>query len=1429
MPTNNNPISTISYTNKDFRSIVEELIDLTKKLTEKWDPSITNESDPAMVLLKLDALIGDKNNYNIDKNILEAFPETLTQDVSARSMYSQLAYHMPWYQAATTSVICRWKGRDLLPDEYVVIPKYTMICNSDSSIIYTMMTDVTFNMNQLSQNVVVKQGIITDLTINGEKDIVLTNLDNNNRIYIGVNNVAENGIFITNKDQDTYWEQKPNLQIEHEGNTFYEFGIDVRSGRPYLEFPEDIETLIKTGLNIKYLLCDGENGNLSATELTKFYEDVSVPINNSVDNDTILLNEDSIEMFNSEASTDGANPQSIRDAFKSWKRTAGTYDTLVTLRDYINAIYNTGLVSNDLVSDRLTDIQTAYKIMTDRASYSTSIIKMDEEEMTAYDLKLYLLHNPGIVATIDSYEQSFEMESDSSKVKVDVLNSIENDKCIVHDFVDLKPDIPCLFRNVYPLRIKIVPQNYLSETQVDELKRNIVSDLFKVLNAHQMEFGKEPDYYLIYDTIVNADERIKLVVLDDFTYTTYATYWAWKDEKRNIGEFKHIPVSEFNDPYILTGTMDELKNKAKTLTNPQRFLFIDTSDSGNGTPKNTVYKYDAQKKEISEEIYSDKINEFRRQILAKNILAGVTPLYKQVNTFKYTIDQNEVSQNSDDTQRVTTHLDISPFGFEDPLPSIPKYSGNNTATYELKENETLQFLAPSFRATDQYSSNVYYEFIMQNPTKKDDEPVAADYRLYDRDANTYNGIKIASSAADTKDTITLYYYDETKSFAWTPAYGDLRTLQVKIGTKTESFADAFDKNELAVFILKQVRRVSANESYRLQDGDLIAFFWRESTESDSPYSYRVYRGQSDSEKNIIIKPTFTLNAVSYEERKITVVDWYPSNATDFSGTAPVTSSLYNIIVNFASYPDNYLTASKQISIQAINQVEYAESTMGYYFLTNDIRHDNTNNIDYCAMKFKHFENTDYYEYILGVDEYFITVNSSSTVFEVLSYGTMIRLYPTDEIGYKFKDEYELLVRSIGYNELALNGTSAFYDYALFPDNNTKYPSEFKVLVREQQIYNFAGGDTILITLDDSWKIGDELPHFETGVWKIITNFSIKYKTAGSIGFEDLPKIAVSVNDDENWRGTALLNIDASNTDAQVIDNSLENGDSAGTSRQSIQQFIVNDVKYPSDDEFKNYLLSSVLFLLTEIPITKVGGNNVDITFLNEYGETKNVDIYIYNLNPAFTTDGFDRIGDNILLDVDGNSHEVENIELQFGYKYILGIVNPAVDAKFKIKGYAKDGTDFPIICLTEPEQTEFGNGAWYFSIDQQNINTDAKRFSAFTITFTKEEKDSAMIFEELIKCQDNNFYDDIDQKKNYGIKMEDLLNTISSLDLKDNIHLFKYNYTVDPSILIEDPLKAKTFFNENQVFNKYTIGMAQMRMSGYNENDSNIILINNTK
>ena len=40
---------------------------IANKLSDRWDPSQSNESDPGVVLLKENALIGDKLSYNMEK------------------------------------------------------------------------------------------------------------------------------------------------------------------------------------------------------------------------------------------------------------------------------------------------------------------------------------------------------------------------------------------------------------------------------------------------------------------------------------------------------------------------------------------------------------------------------------------------------------------------------------------------------------------------------------------------------------------------------------------------------------------------------------------------------------------------------------------------------------------------------------------------------------------------------------------------------------------------------------------------------------------------------------------------------------------------------------------------------------------------------------------------------------------------------------------------------------------------------------------------------------------------------------------------------------------------------------------------------------------------------------------------------------------
>ena len=129
----------LSPTKKDFVQIWNELLEVAGKLSERWDPTSTNESDPGIVILKALAGIADKLNYNIDKNTLEAFMPTAAQEDSMRKLCDMLGYSMKYYQSAKTEVTIKYHPSDdetTQDDKVFIIPKFTVITNSDQDISY---------------------------------------------------------------------------------------------------------------------------------------------------------------------------------------------------------------------------------------------------------------------------------------------------------------------------------------------------------------------------------------------------------------------------------------------------------------------------------------------------------------------------------------------------------------------------------------------------------------------------------------------------------------------------------------------------------------------------------------------------------------------------------------------------------------------------------------------------------------------------------------------------------------------------------------------------------------------------------------------------------------------------------------------------------------------------------------------------------------------------------------------------------------------------------------------------------------------------------------------------------------------------------------------------------------------------------------------
>ena len=639
-------ISNISYTNKDFRSIYPELIDLVKKLTNKWDPEITNESDPGLILLKLNAIIADKNNYNIDKNILEAFPLSVTQYGNARKIYDILGYKMKWYRSATTTLSMVSNYDDLTSlkfkspgSENIVFPIFTMFSNDSGDNVYTLTKSVT--ASNLAKGIPqtdlpVIEGTNYAYELNGDTLITLNHLDADLRLYFKEPYIAENGIFIKNSTESSWdkaWIKVDNLAAETLNQKIFEFGVTPNSNICYIQFPQDIGNLIGDGLNIQYVISSGVKGNVSAKEINTCTVDI-IATKQGGDSAEINLN-DYINILNPDASTNGADPESLDEAYKNYKKIVGTFNTLVTCRDYENHIYNMkngteDAVSNIVVSDRTNDLNSIYVQLDEDGVNKKQFVKAtygsttNTKEFTAYDLALAPLKPVSSIYDNSTFDATFELDSSTKATLEDSLQAEGTVSCIQHDYIDNTRNPIVLFKNKFTVNAKILTYYKLSNEEIKDLKKQIQQALRLKYNSRKLEFGESIAYDELVNTIENSDSRIRAAIVDVPTYTTYTSSYSG-DSKLNT-------------------TLSE--NAAAT------------------------------------DIYANMVMRGNTQLIDFN--KDFNWQFGQVSAVEY-----------DGITSITSEV------------TIP--AGNLTAGYTLKENENIQALSPSYITTQTISSYIKYE------------------------------------------------------------------------------------------------------------------------------------------------------------------------------------------------------------------------------------------------------------------------------------------------------------------------------------------------------------------------------------------------------------------------------------------------------------------------------------------------------------------------------------------------------------------------------------------------------------------------------------------------------------------------------------------------------------------------------------------------
>nr|DAD78069.1 MAG TPA: Baseplate wedge protein [Siphoviridae sp. ctrgt10] len=723
-------LSNISFINKDFESLWSELLALVPKLTAKWNPSEANESDPLAVLLKLITVAQDKVNYNIDKNILELFPLSLTQQVSAFNVYDALGYNFEWYRSATSSakqkniaITCSSLPEDIKEKSSIKIPIFTQLSTDNNEIVYTLTKSIDFTAANQTEFADVVQGSCTDYLINNVDIITSANLDANNRLYFIESNVAENGVFICNYNKDwgsgaqpldwTEWKKVDNLLTTQEDKVF-KFGVDPTTNSCYIEFKSNIGETIGSGIHIKYVVSAGENGNLSVGKLNQFFNNLQLSyMNNENESKTVPANS-YFTVFNNFPLTNGRNPKDLNETYEDYKRTVNVFNTLVSLLDYKQYLKDytddadNKRFSNVQVTDRTNDPRYTYKIKTLNKRYqfdtlTGNVTENNATHMDASDLRAYPLSASPSTSTRTGYDKTFEPITGETGTKV-LEDAVASAKTIQHTFVE--NGVPIIV--TYDIAGQIYLNTKVSAQEATEIRTNVLTALYSELEASKMDFGEQPDYKKVLDIITSADSRISYVALQPIS--------NYKTENKGV-----LSTTEYSGRVNLTcrsilsgktpwAVMRD-ENNTKTIAN----AYYDTFQVRLGQ-KDTSIKTFAP---VFVEYFSTTSKSSQDFILQRAPVDKAHVKVFSLNGVEYTnitVTNSTVTVNFGASVPGAIEIRYGEAAAEDAvyaenLQSKVKFSAstnNQNRLLEIGPNEQINFITPLYRAEKTYANYLFF-------------------------------------------------------------------------------------------------------------------------------------------------------------------------------------------------------------------------------------------------------------------------------------------------------------------------------------------------------------------------------------------------------------------------------------------------------------------------------------------------------------------------------------------------------------------------------------------------------------------------------------------------------------------------------------------------------------------------------------------------
>ena len=157
----------VSYTSRDYNSLINEFWDLVPKLTDLWKPEAS--ADPGVVIGKYIASVADMLGVNLDWAVNEMYAPTVSQRKNAEKLFALIGYNLGYYTAARTEVTFTNNSEGPMELDFGF--------NGSNFCTLTAYTDITNQSRVINYNILPRTSSYSDAQSRSSRSVLTEQLD----------------------------------------------------------------------------------------------------------------------------------------------------------------------------------------------------------------------------------------------------------------------------------------------------------------------------------------------------------------------------------------------------------------------------------------------------------------------------------------------------------------------------------------------------------------------------------------------------------------------------------------------------------------------------------------------------------------------------------------------------------------------------------------------------------------------------------------------------------------------------------------------------------------------------------------------------------------------------------------------------------------------------------------------------------------------------------------------------------------------------------------------------------------------------------------------------------------------------------------------------------------------------------------------------